>query len=293
MRRELTRCGIAPPAFSVHRFDAVDGALHVFTPAERQSFASFDAAGLGNALNAPLIKANALSHLGVWREVSACGVDVALVLQDDVSLRPKGFQAGLRAILANLPTDAWIVWIGLNAYASGPVSRSSALDPARYDPNFYSSTRLPGNAVVGVARPGLVATGTLAYLITAAGAAELTTHFSGTGTGQGWSHHTDHAVVSARLIKKNHACSWDIVILSCFPVRWRSWTQQIEATLLESSSPRRTPTAPSAQTSFRRRQRQRRARDGSSGGFAPASPLPIDLPMLPLWRKWLEWQMIK
>jgi len=195
MRHELTKHGVAPPAFSVHRFNAIDGASHVLTPEEQRSFATFDANGWGDAPNAPFIKANALSHLGVWRAVVASNVSMALVLQDDASIRSKGFQTSLKAILGSIPSDAWIVWVGLNAYASGSVSRSSPLDPTQYDPNFYSSPPPPGNTVVGVARPGLIATGTLAYLITSAGANALSAHFSGTATGQGWAHHTDHDLV--------------------------------------------------------------------------------------------------
>ena len=195
MHHELMKHVIVPPEFSVHRFNAVDGTSHILTHAERRSFATFDAAGRGDAPNAQFLKANALSHLGVWRIIAASNVSVALVLQDDASLRPQGFQTSLRAILDNIPSDAWIVWVGLNAYASGPVSRSSPLDPTKYDPNFYSSPQPPGNTVVGVARPGLTATSTLAYLITSAGANALAAHFGGTEEGRGWSHHTDHDLV--------------------------------------------------------------------------------------------------
>lgn len=98
-------------------------------------------------------------------------------------------------VLAVNPPDALVTWIGLNGFADGPVSRSATLSRHKYDPDFFSSL-LEHNSggVMGMARKGYIATGSLAYIITNKGARALVKQFGEAG-GPGWSHHTDHAMV--------------------------------------------------------------------------------------------------
>jgi hypothetical protein len=112
MLRELARHGVTRDhGFIVKRFNAVDGKADGFLSSsssyssyssrgerkgggresedggadnvdrDRALFTAFDAAGLGAKPNANVLKANSLSHLGVWREVVASGVAYAVVLQ--------------------------------------------------------------------------------------------------------------------------------------------------------------------------------------------------------------------
>jgi hypothetical protein len=108
-------------------------------------------------------------------------------------------------VLRYNPPDALVTWIGLNAFADGPVSRSAILSRGKYDPNFFSKL-LEHNSggVMGMARKGYSASGSLAYIVTARGARELVRNF-GTSEGSGWTHHTDHAMVEF-LDDRNVSC---------------------------------------------------------------------------------------
>eukprot|EP00613_Pedinella_sp_CCMP2098_P038839 CAMPEP_0171788700 /NCGR_PEP_ID=MMETSP0991-20121206/64643_1 /TAXON_ID=483369 /ORGANISM="non described non described, Strain CCMP2098" /LENGTH=268 /DNA_ID=CAMNT_0012397875 /DNA_START=72 /DNA_END=875 /DNA_ORIENTATION=- len=182
LRQELSRHGVtAANGFSVRRFNAVDGKNkddeHLSCPVNAGLFAAFDAAGFGDKPNANVLKANSLSHLGVWRAVVASGAAHAIVLQDDAQLA-EGFRGGLAAVVAQNPSGAFVTWLGLNGYASGAVSRSAIMKLGLYDPNHFSrELEGTGGGVLGRCRPGLIATGSLAYLLTRAGALALVGRF--------------------------------------------------------------------------------------------------------------------
>lgn len=189
MRSELEHHHLVAPDFRVHRFEAVDGLTHEFTPEEAALFATFDANF--NSENAALLKCNSLSHMGVWRQVLESGVSHAVVFQDDVQLS-EGFKEGLMQVIAHNPSNALVTWLGLNGYASGSVSRSAPMNQDKYDPNQVSSLLPNTNGVIGMCRPMLISTNSLAYLLTRRGAEVLLEEF---GNNQGWTHHTDHAMV--------------------------------------------------------------------------------------------------
>ena len=193
MRSEFAAHRVGPPSFRVHRLEAFDGAVQELSRDEAALFEAFDAAGFAAGPNAAALKGNALSHLGAWRALLDSGAQAAVVLQDDVELAT-GFAANLREVVRFNPREALVTWLGLNAFANGPVSRSAVLEQGGYDPDFFSA-ELPGTrGALGVARRNLVATGSLAYLVTRRGAEALCGHFGDRRTG--WGAHTDHALVS-------------------------------------------------------------------------------------------------
>lgn len=78
---------ILPPRFITHRFEAIDGKTHVYSAEEEALFKEFYAKGLGNKSNVNVLKANSMSHLGIWRKIEESKVPLAIVVQDDVQFK--------------------------------------------------------------------------------------------------------------------------------------------------------------------------------------------------------------
>ena len=83
--------------------------------------------GWGGGANANALKANSLSHLGVWRAVRASGAPAAIVLQDDATLAP-GFTDG---VSPRHPAKSHVfLWVSISLYVWRGVQNSFSMKQA-------------------------------------------------------------------------------------------------------------------------------------------------------------------